>query len=349
MSQVFKMGEQTVGPGQPCLVVAEVAQAHDGSLGSAHAYIDAVADSGADAVKFQTHIAAAESTRDEPWRVKFSPQDATRYDYWQRMEFTEEQWVGLKRHADERDLLFLSSPFSFEAVDLLDRVGVAAWKVPSGETANTPMLDRMLATGLPLLISTGMSSLSEIDDAVQRVRQHQIPLVIFQCTTAYPCPPEKVGLNLISSFREQYDCAIGLSDHSGTIYPGLAAVTLGIQMLEVHVTFSREIFGPDVPASVTTAELRQLVEGIHYIEKMLSCPVDKEDMAREMQELRTTFTKSVVAGRDLPAGTVLDVEHLSLKKPGTGIAAARLPELIGRRLNQPVKADALIPEDALDK
>jgi N,N'-diacetyllegionaminate synthase len=349
MSQVFKMGEQTVGPGQPCLVVAEVAQAHDGSLGSAHAYIDAVADSGADAVKFQTHIAAAESTRDEPWRVKFSPQDATRYDYWQRMEFTEEQWVGLKRHADERDLLFLSSPFSFEAVDLLDRVGVAAWKVPSGETANTPMLDRMLATGLPLLISTGMSSLSEIDDAVQRVRQHQIPLVIFQCTTAYPCPPEKVGLNQISSFREQYDCAIGLSDHSGTIYPGLAAVTLGIQMLEVHVTFSREIFGPDVPASVTTAELRQLVEGIHYIEKMLSCPVDKEDMAREMQELRTTFTKSVVAGRDLPAGTVLDVEHLSLKKPGTGIAAARLPELIGRRLNQPVKADALIPEDALDK
>jgi N,N'-diacetyllegionaminate synthase len=349
MSQVFKMGEQTVGPGQPCLVIAEVAQAHDGSLGSAHAYIDAVADSGADAVKFQTHIAAAESTRDEPWRVKFSPQDATRYDYWQRMEFTEEQWVGLKRHADERDLLFLSSPFSFEAVDLLDRVGVAAWKVPSGETANTPMLDRMLATGLPLLISTGMSSLSEIDDAVQRVRQHQIPLVIFQCTTAYPCPPEKVGLNLISSFREQYDCAIGLSDHSGTIYPGLAAVTLGIQMLEVHVTFSRELFGPDVPASVTTAELRQLVEGIHYIEKMLSCPVDKEDMAREMQELRTTFTKSVVAGRDLPAGTVLDVEHLSLKKPGTGIAAARLPELIGCRLNQPVKADALIPEDALDK
>ena len=348
MSQVFKIGNQTVGPGHPCLIVAEVAQAHDGSLGTAHAYIDAIADSGANAVKFQTHIAAAESTPSEPWRVKFSPQDATRYEYWQRMQFTEDQWVGLKRHAAERNLLFLSSPFSFEAMDLLDRVGVAAWKVPSGETANTPMLDRMLATGLPVLLSTGMSSLTEIDAAVQRVCQSQNPLVIFQCTTAYPCPPVKVGLNLISSFRQQYHCAIGLSDHSGTIFPGLAAATLGIQMLEVHVTFSRQMFGPDVAASITTDELRQLAEGIRYIEKMMSCPVDKEDLAHEMEGLRRTFSKSVVAGRDLPAGTVLQAGHLTLKKPGTGIAAARLPELIGRRLNRPVKADSLIAEDALD-
>jgi N-acetylneuraminate synthase len=330
------------------MIIAEIAQAHDGSLGTAHAYIDAVADCGADAVKFQTHIAAAESTPDEPWRIKFSPQDATRYDYWKRMEFTEAQWVGLKRHADERGLLFLSSPFSFEAVDLLDRVGVAAWKIPSGETANTPMLDRMLATGLPVLLSTGMSPQSEIDDAVQHIRKSGVPLVIFQCTSAYPCLPEKVGLNLISSFRERYDCPVGLSDHSGTIYPGLAAVTLGIQMLEVHITFSREVFGPDVPSSVTTAELRQLVEGIRFIEKMMINPVDKEEMARDMKALRSMFTKSVVARKDLPAGTVLQLEHLSLKKPGTGIPAARLPEIIGRRLNQPVKADALIPENALD-
>jgi N,N'-diacetyllegionaminate synthase len=348
MSQVFKIGNQTVGPGQPCLIVAEVAQAHDGSLGTAHAYIDAIADSGANAVKFQTHIAAAESTPDEPWRVKFSPQDATRYAYWKRMQFTEDQWVGLKRHAAERSLLFLSSPFSFEAVDLLDRVGVAAWKVPSGETANTPMLDRMLATGLPILLSTGMSPPSEIDEAVQRVRQSRIPLVIFQCTTAYPCPPEKIGLNQISSFREQYDCAIGLSDHSGTIFPGLAAATLGIQMLEVHVTFSRQMFGPDVPASITTDELRQLAEGIRYIEKMMSCPVDKEDLAREMEGLRKTFTKSVVARRNIEAGKILTNDDVTLKKPGTGLPAARLPEIIGRRAQRSITADTLISEEDFD-
>ena len=122
-----------VGTSQACYIVAEMAQAHDGSLGTAHAYIDAIAKAGADAIKFQTHIAAAESTPSEPWRVKFSPQDATRYDYWKRMEFTEKQWHGLKKHADERGLKFLSSPFSVEAVELLTRVGVAAWKVASGE------------------------------------------------------------------------------------------------------------------------------------------------------------------------------------------------------------------------
>ena len=344
MSQKFKIGKKSVGPGLPCLIVAEVAQAHDGSLGTAHAYIDAIADSGADAVKFQTHIAAAESTRDEPWRVKFSPQDATRYDYWKRMEFTEEQWVGLRRHADEQGLLFLSSPFSFEAVDLLDRVGMAAWKVPSGETANTPMLDRMLATGLPILLSTGMSPLSEIDAAVQRIRESGIPLAIFQCTSAYPCPPEKVGLNLISSFREQYDCSIGLSDHSGTIYPGLAAATLGIQMLEIHVTFSREMFGPDVPASIATDELRQLVEGIRFIEKMMANPVDKDAMAKDTKELRNIFTKSIVARRNLEVGTILTQDDVTLKKPGTGIPAARLPEIVGRRLNRSIASDTLISE-----
>src|SRR6266540_6446215 len=124
-----------------CLVIAEVAQAHDGSLGMAHAFIDAVAKTGADAVKFQTHIAAAESTPAEPWRVKFSPQDATRYDYWRRMEFTEAQWHGLKMHAEEQSLKFLSSPFSMEAVELLARVGVSAWKVASGEVSNPGMFD----------------------------------------------------------------------------------------------------------------------------------------------------------------------------------------------------------------
>ena len=348
MSLDLKIGGHSVGTGKPCMIIAEVAQAHDGSLGTAHAYIDAVADCGADAVKFQTHIAAAESTPDEPWRIKFSPQDATRYDYWKRMEFTEAQWVGLKRHADERGLLFLSSPFSFEAVDLLDRIGVAAWKIPSGETANTPMLDRMLATGLPVLLSTGMSPQSEIDDAVQHIRKSGVPLVIFQCTSAYPCPPEKVGLNLISSFRERYDCPVGLSDHSGTIYPGLAAVTLGIQMLEVHVTFSREMFGPDVPASVTTAELRQLVAGIRFIEKMMINPVDKEEMARDMKALRSMFTKSVVARRKIEAGTILTNDDVTLKKPGTGIPAARLPEIVGRRLKRSIAADTLISEEDFD-
>ncbi|MFN3647992.1 MAG: N-acetylneuraminate synthase family protein [Armatimonadota bacterium] len=331
--------------GSRCLVIGEIAQAHDGSLGLAHAYIDAVADAGADAVKFQTHIAAAESTPGEPWRVKFSRQDATRYDYWKRMEFTEEQWHGLRDHAEARGLLFLSSPFSLEAVDLLTRVGVAAWKVASGEVTNPQMFERMARTGLPMLVSTGMSTLAEIDDAVARIAARDLPLTVLQCTSAYPCPPEKVGLNLIPFFRERYRCGVGLSDHSGTIYPGLAAAATGVDVLEVHVTMSREMFGPDVPASVTSAELKMLVEGIRFIETMRSNPVDKEAMAAEMAPLRSLFTKSLVARCDLVAGTQLREEHLTAKKPGTGIPAARLPEILNRRLKRDVPADTLITEE----
>jgi N-acetylneuraminate synthase len=328
------------------LIVAEVAQAHDGSLGTAHAYIDAIASAGADAVKFQTHIAAAESTPEEPWRVKFSVQDATRYDYWKRMEFTEEQWRGLKRHSEERGLKFLSSPFSVEAVELLNRVGVAAWKVASGELSNEPMFAAMASSGLPIFLSTGMSSLDEIDAAIGRVKRAGLPLTVLQCTSMYPTPPEKIGLNLIPFFRERYGCAVGLSDHSGSIYAGLAATGIGIDILEVHVTLSREMFGPDVPASITTSELRQLVEGIRFIEKIRDNPVDKNALGTSLSPMRELFTKSVVAREDLPAGTVLKETHLTVKKPGTGLPPSCLKELVGQTLTRSVKADQLLaPSD----
>jgi len=329
------------------LIVAEVAQSHDGSLGQAHAFIDAIANAGADAVKFQTHITAAESTPAEPWRVKFSRQDATRCEYWKRMEFTEAQWCGLKQHADERGLIFLSSPFSIEAVDLLTRVGVAAWKVASGEVANTPMFERMAEVHLPFLLSTGMSPLSEIDEAVNRINARHLSLAVLQCTSMYPTPPEKVGLNLIPFFYERYACPVGLSDHSGKIYPSLAAVTLGASVLEVHVALSREMFGPDVPVSLTTAELKQLVEGVRYIETMRANPGDKDALARELQTMRQLFNKSVVARMDLAEGTILQREHLTIKKPGTGIPAAQLPEVVGRRLRRNVRTDEMLQESDL--
>lgn len=332
----------------PCLIVGEVAQAHDGSLGAAHAFIDAVGHAGADAIKFQTHIADAESTRGEPWRVRFSPQDETRYDYWKRMEFTEEQWAGLARHARERGLIFLSSPFSFEAVEMLERVGVPAWKIGAGETNNLPMLKRVAATAKPVLISSGMSGWADLDRAVECVREHDAPVAVLQCTSAYPCPPEKVGLNVLAELRERYRCPVGLSDHSGTIYTGLAAATLGANLLELHVTFSRASFGPDVPASITLEELKQLVEGVRHIEKMLAHPVDKQAMAAELSPLRSVFGKSVVAARDLAAGALLTADDLALKKPGTGLPARELENVIGRRARRALVRDEMLQADDLE-
>jgi N,N'-diacetyllegionaminate synthase len=322
----------------PCVIIGEIAQAHDGSLGSAHAYIDAVAAAGADAVKFQTHIASEESSDLDTWRVRFSRQDSTRYDYWKRMEFTAEQWAGLKLHAEQKRLIFLSSPFSLAAIDLLERLGMTAWKIASGEVTNRLLLDAVIATKKPVLVSSGMSYQAELDATVDYLKSAGSPVAVFQCTTSYPCPPEKTGLNLITDYARRYQCPVGLSDHSGTAYASLAAATLGAKLVEVHVTFSREMFGPDVPASLTTDELKKLVEGVRFIEAALRHPIEKDFLAGQLDPLRRMFGQSLVASADLPAGTVIDRSHLSCRKPGHGIAVSELDSIIGRKLRHAVNA-----------
>lgn len=316
--------------------MGEVGNAHDGSLNTAHAYINVIAKSGAHAVKFQTHIAAAESSPGEPFRVQFSYADATRYDYWKRLEFTATQWKGLKDHAEQAGLVFLSSPFSPEAVDLLQGLGIAAWKVASGEINNLPMLERMARTKKPLLISTGMGYMDEIDQAVEICRTQAAPYLIFHCTTAYPVPPEKAGLNVIGELIQRYGCPVGYSDHSGDIVAGLAAAVLGISALEVHVTFSRECFGPDVPASLTPPELAQLAQGLKVVRTMTDNPVRKDELTRQLEPMRKLFCKSIVYARDLAAGTTLRAEHLGGRKPGDGVPVAQIPRLVGRRLKSAV-------------
>jgi N-acetylneuraminate synthase len=203
----------------------------------------------------------------------------------------------------------------------------------------------MADTGLPFLLSTGMSSLQEIDSLIEWIQSKNLPLILFQCTSAYPCPPEKIGINLIPFFRDRYKCAVGLSDHSGTVFPGLAAATLGIQALEVHVTLSREMFGPDVPASVTTTELRQLVEGVRFIEKMKAHPIDKNILAEELSPIRGLFSKSIVAQVDIPAGSIVEKEFLTLKKPGSGLPPSRLEKLVGKRALRDIAKDDLLNEE----
>jgi N,N'-diacetyllegionaminate synthase len=335
-------------PTAPATLIAEVAQAHDGSLGMAHAFIDAAAVAKVDAVKFQTHIAAEESTLSEPWRVKFSKQDETRFDYWKRMEFSAEQWAGLKAHAEEKGLMFLSSAFSHAAVDLLRRLAMPAWKVASGELTNLPLIQHMASDGKPVMLSTGMSPHREIDAAVAVVRKSKSKLAIFQCTTQYPSPPESIGLNILDELRARHDCAVGLSDHSGTIFPTLAAVAAHkAQLIEVHLTLSRDMFGPDVVASVTPQELKQLVEGVRFIESMAAHPIMKDEIDPRTQPMRHIFFKSIVPLYDLKANTVLTRDMLGLKKPGTGIPAAELENIIGRKLQRNVTKDIPLQQDDL--
>lgn len=332
-----------------CMIIAEIGLAHEGSLGMAQAYIEAAADAGAHAVKFQTHIAAFESTPQERFRVRMSGQDQTRYEYWQRTSFEEDEWRSLVELAHARGLLFISSPFSIEATDLLVRVGADALKIASGEVSNLPMVRHAAKSGLPVLISSGLSTIDEIDAAVEVSKDAGAAVGVFQCTSSYPCPPESIGLNLVAELGERYRCPSGLSDHSGTIYAGLAAAAGGCKLIEVHVCFSKQMYGPDVKASLTLPDLKSLVEGVAFIERANANPVDKNKVAQGFGEMRGLFTRSVVARTAIRAGSLLTAEMLALKKPGTGIPAGRMDEIVGRRILRDVDRDHLLSFDDVSK
>lgn len=318
-------------------IIAEIGQAHDGSLGILHSYIDALAQTGVDAIKCQAHIAAAESSAHEPFRVHFSYEDATRFDYWKRMELTEAQWQGIRQHCRENGMEFICSPFSNAAVALLETVGVTAYKIGSGEISNHLILEAVGRTGKPVILSSGMSDFSELDQAITLLTKFGCPLSILQCTTRYPTRPQEIGLNLIRELKQRYHLPVGLSDHSGTIFPALSAVTFGAEIIEFHTVFDRRMFGPDAKASLTIDETSQLVAGIRFTELMRDTPVDKNDI-RPFAELKRVFGKSLAVNMDLQKGHPLRFEDLEGKKPaGYGIDARFYGWAIGKKLRKNLK------------
>jgi N-acetylneuraminate synthase len=336
-----------IGEGHPCFIIAEVAQAHDGSLGMAYAYIDAVAKTGANAIKFQTHIAAEESSSEEPWRVKFSYQDETRYDYWKRMEFTEEQWLGLKQHADKMGLIFLSSPFSIEAVRLLDEIQTPMWKVASGEVNSMYLLEAMVNTGKPIIMSSGMSYIEELDERAAYFKDAGVMWAILECTTSYPTQPEQIDLAQMSYYRQRYGCAVGLSDHSGTIYAGLAGAALGADIIEVHVCFSKELFGPDVKASLTTDELKNMVDGVRFIDRMRNVKDDKQTRTTRLEELRKMFGKGIITRFDIKKGELFTMENIAFVKPAKGIGTGEWKKVLSSTASRDIPAKTFLTADML--
>lgn len=313
-------------------IIAEIAQAHEGSLGLAHSYIDAIANTGVDAIKFQTHIAEAESSKEEPFRINFSYEDKSRYDYWKRMEFSKEEWIGLKKHVESRGLEFLSTPFSIAAVELLEEIGVTKYKIGSGETNDFLMLEKVCKTGKPIILSTGMSSFEELDKSFSFINKYGNDLSILQCTTKYPVRAEEVGLNVIPELIARYKVAVGISDHSGTIYPSLAAVVLGGEICEVHAVFHKEMFGPDTSSSLSISQLKQMVSGIRFLEKSWSMKVDKT-VNDQFGDQKNIFEKSLAANNNLEAGHILKFTDLESKKPaGLGISASDYQNVIGKTL-----------------
>jgi N,N'-diacetyllegionaminate synthase len=322
-------------------IVAEGGMNHDGSLGNAIRLAEVAAECGADAIKFQLHDAEAETTRDAPSPPYF--QHETRWEYFQRTAFTDEQWTTLKKACDRAQIEFVCSVFSLEAVERLEQLAVRRYKIGSGEVTNLDLIRRVADTGKPVLLTSGMSSWDELDAAVGYAGSD---VTVLQCTSEYPTPPEHVGLNVLGELRERYGKPVGLSDHSLGNYAAFAAVALGAVVIEKHFTLSKNMYGPDAALSMEPDELEDLVDGIREIETMLDNPVDKDDLA-PFAEMKRVFEKSVVAVADIPAGATIERGWLGAKKPGTGIPAAHIDDVVGRVARVDIAADTVLTEEAL--
>ncbi|MBS4041267.1 MAG: N-acetylneuraminate synthase family protein [Flavobacteriales bacterium] len=327
--------------------IAEIGQAHEGSLGILHSYIDALATTGVDAVKFQMHIATAESSVYEPFRVKFSYEDATRFDYWKRMEFKLDQWKEIKKHCEEVGLDFICSPFSNLAVDWLEEIGVKYYKIGSGEVTNLLLLQKIVQTGKPIILSSGMSSYEELDKTVAFLKEAKAEFSILQCTTSYPTQPEQYGFNVLRELKERYQVKIGFSDHSSTIAANIAAIALGAEILEFHAVFDKRMFGPDAKSSLTIDEIKQLVQDGNMISKALHHPVDK-NKNEAFFEIKNIFEKSLAVNKNLPKDHIITFHDLESKKPkGYGIDATEYQKVVGKKLAKDISAWQFLNEEDL--
>lgn len=319
-------------------IIAEIGNTHEGSLGLAKCFIKAAAECGVDAVKMQTHIFEAESLLSAPNPPYFK--DETRKEYFERTAFSVEQWQELKRYTEEElKIDFFSSPFSLEAVELLEEVGVSIYKIASGEVNNVPLLEKVARTKKKVMLSSGMSSWEELDIAVTTLQLNGChDLVVLQCTSEYPCPADKSGLNVLDELRLRYNnITLGYSDHTLGLAIPIAAVIKGATVIEKHFTLSKKMYGSDAMNSTEPDEFKRMVEEIRQLDLALSSKVDKDESVKALQSMKLIFEKSIVSSTDLNIGTCISEEHLAYKKPGNGILSKEYKKLLGKTLKRNIK------------
>ena len=252
------------------------------------------------------------------------------------MGFSSEQWKEVKSHCDKVGVEFMSSPFSQAAVDLLEEVGVKRYKIGSGEVTNLLMLEKIAQTGKPVILSSGMSSFSELDTGIKFLEKRNIKTSILQCTTAYPTQPKEWGFDVMDELRDKFSLETGFSDHSGDVYACLAAAARGAEILEFHAVFDKRMFGPDAPASMDIDEIAFMVKGVRQICESLTVKIDKNDNSK-FDTLKGIFEKSLAINKDLKAGHIISFEDLEAKKPkGYGIDASQYEKIIGQKLNKDI-------------
>ena len=347
MVENIRISDRSVGPGQPCFFIAEAGVNHNGDINMARQLIDVAVAAGADAVKFQTYSTEREMSRFAPkatYQLETTDETESQFQMSKGLELSPEAFEKLMAYCDEQEIMFLSSPFDEESVDQLAKMGVAAFKVPSGEITNLPYLARMAKYGKPMIVSTGMADLAEVETAVKVIRDAgDSHFVLLQCTSNYPAEPSNANLRAMATMAEAFGVPVGYSDHTPGKEISLAAAALGASVIEKHFTLDSNLLGPNHKASLEPAELSLLIEEIRKVEASLGtgvkAPVESEKNTADVAR------KSVVAAIAIPSGAVVTEDMITVKRPGTGLPPAMRSELVGRTARVDIAEDSLISMD----
>jgi len=339
-----------IGSQQPCFIIAEAGVNHNGDIQLARQLISVAKIAGADAVKFQTFNTESGMTADTPkatYQMVTTDIAESQFDMLKKLELTPKAHQELLRYCVESDILFLSSVFDEGSADLLEQLNVSAYKIPSGELTNLPLLKHVARKGRPMIVSTGMSTLDEVESAVKAIHDAGNPdLVLLHCVSAYPAPPEEVNLRAMQTMGAAFGLPVGFSDHTLGVEVAVAAVALGACVIEKHFTLDRTLPGPDHQASLTPEELKELVRSIRNVEAAMGHG-RKEPVASEA-DTATVARKSIVAAQNIPSGTVVTSDSVALKSPSTGLPPSMLEQVIGRTATQDILPDTLITREMLN-
>lgn len=334
---------RAVGEGHPCFVIAEAGVNHNGSLQMAFELIDTAADAGADAVKFQTFSTERLVGRDVPKAdyQKANTGEDSQFDMLRKLELDRDAHIQLMRRCRERGILFLSTPFEEQSAQMLYELGVPAFKIPSGEIPNLPFLDFVARLGKPMIVSTGMCRLGEVEDAVRTITEAgNDQFALLHCVSSYPADPATANLRAMRTLAHAFHVPVGFSDHTeGLEVPG-AAVALGATIVEKHFTLDRSLPGPDHLASLEPQQLRELVRAIRVVESALG-DGRKQAVASEANTSEVA-RKSLVAARDIRAGEAISRDIIAIRRPGTGLPPAMLPYIVDRAASVDIPAGTVL-------
>jgi N-acetylneuraminate synthase len=331
--QKVRIGDKLIGWHEPVFVIAEAGVNHNGDLTMARSLIDVAADAGANAVKFQTFHSDRIATAEAPkagYQLQTTGEAESQLEMLRRLELSAEAHRQLHSYCSERGIVFLSTPFDEQAADFLDELGVPAFKISSGDLTNSPLLEHVAQKGKPVILSTGMSTLEEVTEAVSILRAAGCEdFILMHCVSNYPANPADVNLRAMQTMQAGFNVPVGFSDHTEGIEVALAAAAMGACVIEKHFTLDRGLPGPDHRASLEPAELRRLIQGIRRVEAALG-DGRKVPAASELETAKVA-RRSLVAARDIPAGATLERNMIVLKRPGTGLSPSMLGNIVGRR------------------